>query len=83
MDKYKQALINNDIISIKCFFIDGPGGSGKTYIYKAICHLVLSMSKIFSCTAYTGIASTLLMEGRTLHNRFGLLHNRLVTNSII
>ena len=55
------------------FFIDGPGGSGKTYLYEAILHTVRGVpGRIGLACAWSGIASTLLEGGRTCHSRFGL-----------
>jgi len=56
----------------RCFFIDGPGGTGKTFIYNTICGL-LRRDKIPAITvAWTGIAANLLIGGRTVHSRFKL-----------
>uniref|UniRef100_A0A914YQP7 ATP-dependent DNA helicase n=1 Tax=Panagrolaimus superbus TaxID=310955 RepID=A0A914YQP7_9BILA len=55
-----------------CFYIDGPGGSGKTYIYKTLWHLLRSLGKKVSTMAFTGIAAILLPEGRTNHKTLGL-----------
>jgi Rad3-related DNA helicase len=55
-----------------CFFLEGPGGTGKTFVYKALTHLFKSHNmKIKNC-ASTGIAATLLPNGRTAHKTFGL-----------
>ena len=49
----------------------GPGRSGKTFIYTALCHILKSNAKI--CTmAFTGIAATLLHNGKTVHKTFGM-----------
>uniref|UniRef100_A0AC35FFM5 ATP-dependent DNA helicase n=1 Tax=Panagrolaimus sp. PS1159 TaxID=55785 RepID=A0AC35FFM5_9BILA len=56
----------------KCFYIDGPGGSGKTYVYKTLWHLLRSKGKKVSTMAFTGIAAILLPEGRTCHKTLGL-----------
>ncbi|XP_034934873.1 uncharacterized protein [Chelonus insularis] len=55
-----------------CFYIDGPGGSGKTFIYTTLWYLLRSQHKKVSTMAYTGIAATLLPNGRTVHKTFGL-----------
>lgn len=52
------------------FFINGPGGTGKTFLYKTICGRLRTRDKIVLCVASTGIASTLLPGGRTAHKRF-------------
>ena len=56
----------------KCFYIDGPGGSGKTFVYKTIYNLLKSQSKNVCCMAFTGIAATLLPTGKTVHKVLGL-----------
>ena len=53
-------------------FIDGPGGTGKTYLYNTLYHKLRSMKKTVVLLAWTGIASILLPNGKTLHNMFKL-----------
>ncbi|XP_062075969.1 uncharacterized protein LOC133780107 [Humulus lupulus] len=52
------------------FFIDGPGGTGKTYLYRAILAPVRSRGMIALATASSGVAAILLPGGRTAHSRF-------------
>jgi len=52
------------------FFIDGPGGTGKTFLYKALLAKVRSEGLIAIATATSGIAASLLPGGRTAHLRF-------------
>ncbi|ELP91476.1 hypothetical protein EIN_143760 [Entamoeba invadens IP1] len=56
----------------RCFFIDGPGGSGKTYLYNTIIDWAIENGKFVKIYALSGIASTLLKGGRTLHSSFKL-----------
>ncbi|XP_055871668.1 uncharacterized protein LOC129923663 [Biomphalaria glabrata] len=56
----------------RCFFIDGPGGTGKTFVYKTIYHILRGRNFNVKCMAFTGIASILLPNGRTSHKTFGL-----------
>jgi hypothetical protein len=56
----------------KCLFIDGPGGTGKSFTLTAIYHLARGNRKKVCNMAFTGIAATNLKKGRTLHNRFKL-----------
>jgi hypothetical protein len=58
--------------ALTCFFIDGPGGTGKTYLYHAILTKVRAESEIALATASSGIAATLLPGGRTAHSTFGI-----------
>lgn len=53
-------------------FIDGPGGTGKTFCYECIYHLLISRQKKVVCTAWSGIASNLLPDGRTVASLFKL-----------
>ena len=52
------------------FFLHGPGGTGKTYLYNTLCYHLRSQSKIVLCVASSGIAALLLNGGRTAHSRF-------------
>ena len=52
------------------FFLHGPGGTGKTYVYNTLCHYLHSQDKIVLCVASSGIAAILLKGGRTSHSRF-------------
>lgn len=55
-----------------CFYLDGPGGTGKTHVYKTLYHLLNGHSKSVCCMAFTGIAATLLPNGKTVHKILGL-----------
>jgi ATP-dependent DNA helicase PIF1 len=52
------------------FFVNGPGGTGKTYLYKALIAKVRSMDLIAVATATSGIAASIMPGGRTAHSRF-------------
>ncbi|XP_004301981.1 PREDICTED: ATP-dependent DNA helicase PIF1-like [Fragaria vesca subsp. vesca] len=52
------------------FFVDGPGGTGKTYLYRALLAKLRSMNHIVLATASSGIAATILPGGRIAHSRF-------------
>ena len=62
-------ILNNEH---KIFFIDGPGGSGKTFLYKTLIYYFLSVEKKVLSMAWTGIASILLPKGMTSHKTFRL-----------
>ena len=53
-----------------CFFIDGPGGTGKTFLYNVLLLTVRSSGDIAVAVASSGIAALLMMGGRTAHSRF-------------
>ena len=50
------------------FFLNGPGGTGKTFVYRALCHTLRGMGHIVICVASSGIAALLLPGGRTSHS---------------
>jgi hypothetical protein len=52
------------------FYLQGPGGTGKTFLYQTLCHYYRSQGKIVLCVASTGIAALLLPDGRTSHSQF-------------
>jgi hypothetical protein len=52
------------------FFIEGEGGSGKTYLTNHFILWALKQSFKLAVCSTTGIASTLLVGGRTLHSTF-------------
>lgn len=54
------------------FYLDGPGGSGKTYLYNTLIHEILGRGGQVIACASTGIASTLLLQGNTYHSSFKL-----------
>lgn len=54
----------------KCFVVDGPGGSGKTFLYETLWYLLKGNSKEVCAMAFTGIAATLLTEEKTVHKIF-------------
>ena len=50
------------------YFLDGPGGTGKTYLLKGICaHFHRQRKKVWVC-ASSGIAATLYPTGKTAHS---------------
>ncbi|XP_021744641.1 ATP-dependent DNA helicase PIF1-like [Chenopodium quinoa] len=52
------------------FFIDGPGGTGKTFLYNALYAEIRLMNRIVLPTATSGIAASNIPSGRTAHSRF-------------
>ncbi|XP_069589482.1 ATP-dependent DNA helicase pif1-like [Ranitomeya imitator] len=70
-EKIKEAYHNQNLEKRR-FFSDGPGGSGKTFLYNTIMHYVRSKNELVLPCTFTGIAATLLEGGRTSHNLFKL-----------
>uniref|UniRef100_A0A0D3BD38 ATP-dependent DNA helicase n=1 Tax=Brassica oleracea var. oleracea TaxID=109376 RepID=A0A0D3BD38_BRAOL len=56
----------------KLFFLYGAGGTGKTFIYRAIIAALRSSSKRVIPVASSAIAALLLPGGRTAHSRFNI-----------
>jgi DNA replication protein DnaC len=52
------------------YFIDGPGGTGKTFLYSTILAKIRMKSDVALAVASSGIAALLLPGGRTAHSRF-------------
>jgi len=52
------------------YFIDAPGGTGKTFLFNTLLAKFRSQRKICLALASSGIASILLAGGRTAHSRF-------------
>nr|XP_016451970.1 PREDICTED: uncharacterized protein LOC107776566 [Nicotiana tabacum] len=65
-------LITERIFSNKAgaFFIDGPGGTGKTFLYRALLATIRSMGYIALATITFGVATSILSDGRTAHSHF-------------
>jgi hypothetical protein len=57
-------------IESKLFFVDGPGGTGKTFLFNALLTAVRRQGGIALAVASSGTASLLLEGGRTAHSRF-------------
>lgn len=54
----------------RLFFVDGPGGTGKTYLFNALLHTVRRNGGIALAVASSGTASLLMEGGRTAHSTF-------------
>ena len=52
------------------FFLHGPGGTGKTFIYNSLCYFLHGQHKIIICVAFSGIAALLIIGDRTSHSCF-------------
>ncbi|XP_076940459.1 uncharacterized protein LOC143609646 [Bidens hawaiensis] len=60
--------VDNNVPGV--FFIDGPGGTGKTFVYKALLAEIRSRGLISLATASSGAAANNMLGGRTAHSRF-------------
>nr|XP_027108929.1 uncharacterized protein LOC113728764 [Coffea arabica] len=69
--KVFDIIINAVFVEKKgAFFIDGPGGTGKTFLYRALLAEIRSKGHIALATASCGVAASILPGGRTAHSRF-------------
>ncbi|CAH1427111.1 unnamed protein product [Lactuca virosa] len=71
--------VHNDIPGV--FFIDGPSGTGKIFLYKALLSNIRSCGHIALATASSGVAANNMPGGRTAHSRFKIPFN-LENNSV-
>ena len=52
------------------FFVDGPGGTGKTFLYSALLARVCGENKLAVVTATSGLAASIMPGGRTARPHF-------------
>ncbi|XP_013713624.2 uncharacterized protein LOC106417353 [Brassica napus] len=69
---YESVLESVDKKDEKLFFLQGAGGTGKTFLYQTIISRLRSRKKIVLPVASSGIAALLLPSGRTAHSRFNI-----------
>jgi hypothetical protein len=68
---------NND----KYIFVDGPGGTGKSYLLNLLIDYFNKYDVTFLAVAWTGIAANLLKNGKTVHTTFKLPLNITETST--
>ena len=61
------AAVNNNDDVAKVFYVDGPGGTGKTMLYSCLILALQNSGKSVLPVAFTGIAATLLDGGHTVN----------------
>ncbi|CAN1777376.1 ATP-dependent DNA helicase PIF1 [Linum perenne] len=66
-DQITYSVYNN---KGQLFFIEGFGGTGKTFLWKVISMNLRAEKKVVLCVATSGIAALLMTGGRTAHSRF-------------
>ncbi|XP_071652985.1 uncharacterized protein [Temnothorax longispinosus] len=69
---YRQVLSSVESGAGQVFFLDAPGGTGKTFLINLLLARVRSDRGIALAVASSGIAATLLEGGRTAHAAFKL-----------
>jgi ATP-dependent DNA helicase PIF1 len=50
--------------------VDGPGGTGKTFLYRALIAKLRSQDKLAVATATSGVAAAIMPSGRMAHSHF-------------
>jgi len=68
----QRAVYDNVMAAVnRCaFFVDGLGGTGKTFLYSCLLSTVRAQGRVAIVVASSGIAALLLDGGRTAHSRF-------------
>lgn len=64
------------------FFLNSPGGTGKTFVYNTLCHQLRSEGTIVLCVASSGIVALLLKGGHTAHSMFKILVEDIHSDSM-
>ena len=67
---YDEIMSSVDTEDGGLFFVDGPGGTGKTYLYRALLATVCSQKKIVVATTISSVAASIMPGGRTAHSHF-------------
>jgi hypothetical protein len=58
------------VVDRRAFFVDGLGGTGKTFLYSCLLSTVRAQGWVVVAMASSGIAALLLDGGRTTHSCF-------------
>ena len=69
---FSPVVLHNDAIlqNGRVFFVDAPGGTGKTFVVRAIHALLQARERNVLPVASSAVASSLLGGGRTAHSTF-------------
>ncbi|GBN81135.1 hypothetical protein AVEN_116062-1 [Araneus ventricosus] len=65
-----SAVYNNAADTPKCYFLDGPAGTRKTFVYSTLLLTIRGTGDDVIPVASAGIAATILIRGRTAHSVF-------------
>ncbi|GBL74353.1 hypothetical protein AVEN_235329-1 [Araneus ventricosus] len=65
-----KAIYDNKEDTSRLFFLDGPAGTGKTFLYNTLLHKIRGKGHHVTPVASTGFATSLLNGGRTAHSVF-------------
>ena len=67
---YNEIMSSVDTEDGGLFFVDGPGGTEKTYLYRALLATICSQKKIVVATTTSGVVASIMPRGRTTHSHF-------------
>ena len=67
---YDEIMSSVDTEDGGLFFVDGPSGTGKTYLYRALVATIRSQKKIVVATTTSGVVASIMPGGRTTHSCF-------------
>jgi ATP-dependent DNA helicase PIF1 len=70
MATYKTIMSTVGSSNGEVFFINGPGGTGNTFLYRALLGTVQSQDKIVVAIATSGVAASIMPGGQTAHSHF-------------
>lgn len=79
---YERVISSIENNKGKIFFLNGPGGTGKTFVYNTVCSKLRSEGHIILCVSSSGISALLLQGGRTAHSMFKIPIDDLSEHSI-
>jgi hypothetical protein len=80
----EQRVVYDNVMAVvnrPAFFVDGFGGTGKTFLYSCLLSIVRAQGRVAVAVASFGIAALLLDGGRTAHSRFKILVQGLNSTS--
>ena len=81
LDAYNTVIDSISNKSGQLFFLHGPAGTGKTYVYNGLCNFVRSKSWVVLEVASSGISALLIAGGRTAHSMFKIPIHDLTSTS--
>jgi len=67
---YDEIMSSIDTEDRGLFFVDGPSGTKKTYLYRALLATIRNQKKIAVATTTSGVAASIMPSGRTAHSCF-------------
>uniref|UniRef100_K3Y2Z6 ATP-dependent DNA helicase n=1 Tax=Setaria italica TaxID=4555 RepID=K3Y2Z6_SETIT len=67
---YEEIMSKVDTEQGGLFFVDGPGNTGKTFLYRALLGTLRNQNKLAIATTTSGVAASIMPSGRTAHSCF-------------